>query len=135
MITPRQSPKPLLSRTEQMLYGRLVRAFPGHVVLAQVALSRLVDADPSMRGDPLESVDFVVFHADFTPLAVVELKASALEQDLAERHRRKDALLCTAGIKVLRVSAVDLPREAALKSLIAALPIAQPAAPEIRRAS
>jgi hypothetical protein len=37
--------KPLLSRPEQLLYGRLVRAFPGHVVLAQVALSQLLVVD------------------------------------------------------------------------------------------
>src|SRR5450631_4657444 len=33
---------PLLTRPEQHLYGRLVRAFPGHVILAQVALSQLL---------------------------------------------------------------------------------------------
>src|ERR1700688_1097552 len=34
--------KPLLSKPEQLLYGRLVRAFPGHIILAQVALSQLL---------------------------------------------------------------------------------------------
>lgn len=38
--------KPLLSPPEQQLYGRLVRAFPGHIVLAQVALSSAAGGDP-----------------------------------------------------------------------------------------
>jgi hypothetical protein len=37
----REDETPLLNRHEQVLYGRLVRAFPGHIILAQAELSRL----------------------------------------------------------------------------------------------
>src|ERR1700732_269840 len=73
--------KPLLGRPEQVLYGRLVRAFPGHVILVHVALSRLLAVDrataategPAIaaRGRQLVA-DFVVCRPDFTALAVVE---------------------------------------------------------------
>src|ERR1700688_3812277 len=78
--------KPLLGRPEQVLYGRLVRAFPGHVILAHVALSRLLAVDrtaaategPAIatRGRQLVA-DFVVCRPDFTALAVVELEDRA----------------------------------------------------------
>ncbi len=39
------------------------------------------------------------------------------------RDRRQDGLLQAAGVKVIRVSARDLPHEAALKALVAAHPL------------
>ena len=121
--------KPLLSRPEQLLYARLVRAFPGHVILAHVALSRLLVAN------------FVVCRPDFTAVAALELDEAAPKssdlQRCATRHknRRKDLLLQAAGVKVLRVAVHDLPDERALKSLVAALPLSPPVAQVMRRAS
>ena len=121
--------KPLLSRPEQLLYARLVRAFPGHVILAHVALSRLLVAN------------FVVCRPDFTAVAAVELDEPALESSDVQRtatrhkHRRRDLQLQPAGVKVLRVAAHDLPDERALKSLVAAVPLTRPIAQALRRAS
>jgi hypothetical protein len=145
--------KPLLGRPEQVLYGRLVRAFPGHVILAHVALSRLLAADraaaategPAIatRGRQLVA-DFVVCRPDFTALAVVELEDRAVGRDSPrdrnrdaqrERNRRKDELLQSAGIKVVRLAANDLPNEPALKALIAALPVKSSTAQLMQRAS
>ena len=122
--------KALLNRAEQMLYGRLVRAFPGHIVLSQVALSRLlVDAAPSptapgggARFGQLVA-DFVVCRADFTAVAVVELHQGAdCRAARPERLRRKENYLRAAGVKMVRFAAHDLPTEAALRALVAALP-------------
>jgi hypothetical protein len=145
--------KPLLGRPEQVLYGRLVRAFPGHVILAHVALSRLLAVDraaaategPAIatRGRQLVA-DFVVCRPDFTALAVVELEDRAVGRDSPrdrnrdaqrERNRRKDELLQSAGIKVVRLAANDLPNEPALKALIAALPVKSSTAQLMQRAS
>jgi hypothetical protein len=121
--------KALLTRPEQLLYARLVRAFPGHVILVHVALSRLLVAN------------FVVCRADFTALAAVELEQPIDHSSDAQRaasrhkHRRKDLLLQAAGVKVIRVTAHDLPDERALKSLVVALPFRPPAAQDVRRAS
>ena len=115
--------KPLLSRPEQVLYGRLVRAFPGHVILAQVALSQMLVAD------------FVVCTPDFTAVAVIELDDRSHHRNAQrERDQRKDQFLQAAGIKVIRIAVADIPSEAALKALVAAMPIALPAAQLARRA-
>jgi hypothetical protein len=121
--------KSLLSRPQQLLYGRLVRAFPGHIILSQVAMSRLV------------RVDFVVCRSDFTPLAVFEVDhvaASGLSAPCIARlarSRRKDHGLQAAGIKVIHVSEVDLPDEPALRALVASHPLNASTAELVRRAS
>lgn len=140
--------KPLLSRPEQQLYGRLVRAFPGHVILAQVALSRLLATDRPATADGAAIVnrgkqlvaDFVVCRSDFTALAVIELadRAPAERAEGREAQRakpRKDQLLQAAGIKVVRLAANDIPTELALKALVVALPVKPSTAPPVRRAS
>jgi len=122
----------------------LVRAFPGHVILAQVALPRFLIGDP-VAGTVLDSspdrpgamvADFVICRPDFTAVAVVELGAAAGASGDARSDRRtpKEELLRSSGVKVLHVDAGDLPNEQALKALVAALPV-QVSAPPIRRAS
>ena len=106
----------LLSRAEQILYGRLVRAFPGHIVLSKVALSRLSSAAPA---DAV--ADFVVCRADFTAVAVLELDISSARRNDARRGdaRRGDAQLRAAGFRVIRLPADDIPGERALRALVA----------------
>jgi hypothetical protein len=101
--------KPLLSRPEQQLYGRLVRAFPGHVVLAQVALSQLLVVDRADVDGNARSIanrfrqlvaDFVLCAPDFTAVAVIELDDRSHRRDVQrERDQRKDRFLQAAGIK------------------------------------
>jgi hypothetical protein len=135
-------PGSLLNKPQQQLYARLVRAFPGHVILAHVGLAQLLDASAVIAAReagprPRQgTLDFVVCKPDFTAIAVVEIDGPGAHSD-AQRYRdlRRDEILRTAGIKVLRVPAFDLPPEAALKALIAALPAHSPADRLIRRAS
>ena len=133
--------KPVLDRPCQLLYARLVRAFPGHIILSQVALSRLLMVDgvdaaggPGAAAGPGISnrfsqlvVDFVVCRADFSAVAVVELERcdgrSRGRGAEFERQRRKCQYLRAAGVKVVGVAVNDLPSEAALKALVAALPL------------
>jgi hypothetical protein len=130
--------KPLLSRPEQLLYRRLVRAFPDHIILAQVALSQLLlvvcrdaagSAQSISNGFRQLVADFVVCAPDFTAVAVVELDdRSHARNAQRERDQRKDRFLQGAGIKVIRVSVGDMPNEAALKTLVAVVPtVARPA--------
>jgi hypothetical protein len=135
----RSAVEPLLGKPEQVLYGRLVRGFPGHLVLAHVALSRLlaVDAKDTARHGV---ADFVVCRADFTPLAVFgfadRLAAQPAGPGVGDRvNSRRDQLLRAAGIKVIHLSVDDIPREPALKALVAALPVDPPASRLMRRAS
>jgi very-short-patch-repair endonuclease len=136
--------KTLLSRPEQLLYGRLVRAFPGHIILAQVALSQLLvvtrgELDGNRRSTSNRFrqlvADFVVCAPDFTALAVIELDDRSHGRNAQrERDQRKDRFLTEAGIKVIRIPVADMPSEAALKALVAVVPSASPAAPLARRA-
>lgn len=136
--------KPLLSRPEQVLYGRLVRAFPGHVILAQVALSQLLTVARAEAEGGAQSIanrfrqlvaDFVVCAPDFSAVAVIELDDRSHHRNAQrERDQRKDQFLQAAGIKVIRVVVSDIPSEAALKVLVAVMPIAVPAARLARRA-
>ena len=121
---------PLLTRLEQLLYGRLVRAFPGHIILSHMALSHLLTAD------------FVVCRADFTPLVVFEIDEvagpaadAAAHAARRERNRRKDQSLQAAGIKVIRLPAGDLPAEPALRALAAAHPLHSSTEQLVRRVS
>jgi len=116
--------KPLLGKREQLLYGRLMRAFPGHVILVNVALSRSIVAA------------FAVCKSDFTPVAVFEMDDRASSQEKRSgRDRRKDQWIQAAGIKVIHLIAGDIPGESALKALVASLPLTSSTAQLIRRAS
>jgi very-short-patch-repair endonuclease len=138
--------KPLLSRSEQLLYGRLVRAFPGHVILAQVALSQLLmvaRADGDRRAQSIAIAnrfrqlvaDFVVCAPDFTALAVIELDDRSHRRSIQrDRDKRKDQFLQAAGIKVIRIAVLDIPSEADLKALVAVMPITPPVTQLARRA-
>lgn len=126
--------KPLLNRAEQVLYGRLVRAFAGHIILAHVELRRLLAVDGRDGAEPV--ADFVVCRADFTALAVIELEDRVASPRMPrDKHHRKDRQLQAAGIKVIRLPADDIPPEAALKALVATLPLNSSTAKLLRRAS
>ena len=141
--------KPLLNRLEQLLYGRLVRAFPGHVVLAHVALSRLLAAGAAGAASAASAAathtttsrfrglvaDFLVCRPDFTALAVVELDHAKARDAQRGKDLRKTQLLHAAGIKVVHLPAHDIPKEAALKALVASLPLHSSTSQLLRRAS
>jgi very-short-patch-repair endonuclease len=136
--------KPLLSRPEQLLYGRLVRAFPGNVILAQVALSQLLVVDRTDLNGSAHSTanrfrqlvaDFVVCAPDFTAVAVIELDDRSHARNVQrERDQRKDRFLRAAGIKVIRFTVSDMPSEAALRALVAAVPLTVAPTQRARRA-
>ena len=136
--------KPLLSRPEQVLYGRLVRALPEHIILAQVALSQLLVVtrrDAAGRAQAISNgfrqlvADFVVCAPDFSAIAVVELDDRSHGRNAQrERDQRKDRFLQAAGIKVIRVSVGEMPNEAALKTLLAVVPPVSPPTEYVLRA-
>src|SRR4030088_736415 len=87
--------RPVLSPPEQQLYGRLVRAFPGHIILAQVALSQLLVATREDAASRTQSIsnrfrqlvaDFVLCTPDFTAVAVIELDDRSHRRN-AQRER------------------------------------------------
>lgn len=117
-----------LSKPEQTLYFRLVKALPEQVVLAQVQLSSLLavqknhDRRAWMNRIKGMSADFVVCDKAFNVVAVVGLDDAAQqgEQGIdaadAKLSEQKYQALAAAGIRVIRWQAKPLPDEALIRS-------------------
>jgi hypothetical protein len=144
MLLPVRS-RPLLSDAEQLLFGRLLRAMPGHIILAKVAMSQLltVERAPTRRHSQYDAnqlrqlvADFAVCTPDFSVMAVVEVDRRVRQRETQRvRDRWKNELLQAARIKVVRVPCTDIPHEAALKALFGIDPPELADLEGIRRAS
>jgi hypothetical protein len=110
-----------LSEPEQILYFRLCKALPDHIVLAQVGLSRFLGVK---RGHPARvwnnrinrmSVDFLVCNMDASVLAAIELDdASHQRPDRESADAKKERALGAAGVRLLRWNVGSMPDEAAI---------------------
>ena len=119
-------PKPTMSRREQVLYFRLVKALPEQIVLAQVQLSRILGVK---KGYSFKfwynrinrmSADFVVCNKDSRVVAVIELDDSSHErEDRKIADVKKNKALTSAGIRIVRWQASALPDEDTIKAIIA----------------
>ena len=127
-------PKKVLTPVEQQLYHRLVRAYPDHVVLAQVAFSQLVGVK---KGENFTAIwnrynrltaDFVVCNKDFSIAAVLELDDRSHDNPARQDADRRKAAVCdAAGIPLHRLNVNPLPNEAELRALLQAAPTPTPA--------
>lgn len=122
-----------LSAPEQLLYFRLVKALPEHIVLPQVSLSRFLGVKGSRNVHAWNNrihrlnADFLVCAKDARVLAVVELDDGAHKSDEQQRtDAKKHRALESAGVRVIRWQARSLPDEAAIRLELYAQ--AQPAA-------
>ena len=129
---PFYAKKPL-SSPEQVLYFRLCKALPEHIVLAQVALSRILGVKKGYNfGEWFNrinrmSADFVLCSKDSTIVAVIELDDASHEKaDRQVADAKKDKALGSAGIRIVRWQAKSIPDEATIKATFAH---AQPGAP------
>ena len=118
-------PKKVLTPVEQQLYQRLLRAFPDHVVLAQVSLSQLVGVK---KGENFTAIwnrynrltaDFVLCRRDFSIAAVIELDDRSHDSpQRMDADRRKAAVCTAAGIPLHRLNVNPLPDETDLRALL-----------------
>lgn len=114
---PYYARKPL-SQVEQVLYFRLCKALPQHIVLAQVGLSRVLGVKKSSNYQSWDnrisrmSADFVVCAKDATVLVVIELDDASHEKDRRKiADAKKEKALASAGIRLIRWQARSLPNE------------------------
>jgi hypothetical protein len=132
-----------LTMREQFLYHRLSVMYPEHIILAQVALSQIIDVSPgtsnrqAIRGKFKQLVaDFVLCRSDFSIVAVIELD----DPSHAQLHRRdadarKTKAVESAGLTFVRISAGPIPSETDLRRVIqqdataAQVVVAAPTAP------
>lgn len=114
-----------LSNPEQVLYFRLQRALPDHMVLAQVQLSRILGVKKGRRYQywlnriHQLSADFVICAKDASVLAVVELDdASHRGERRREADARKTRAVEAAGLNLVRWNVSSLPDDGAIRSAV-----------------
>jgi hypothetical protein len=116
----------LLTPREQSLYQDLLGLYPEHKIFVQVALSQLIDvpeAHPermSIRNRFSQLVaDFVLCRWDLSVVAVIELDDRSHERrDRQDADARKTKALVDAGLRLVRISAGDLPSKDKLREII-----------------
>jgi hypothetical protein len=118
-------PKKVLTPVEQQLYHRLVRAFPDHIVLAQVAVSQLVGVKKGQNFTAIWNrynrltADFVICNRDFSIAAVLELDDRSHDNPARQDADRRKAAICEAArIPLHRLNVNPLPNETELRALL-----------------
>ncbi len=93
--------KAILTMREQPMFAQLVRAFPSHIILAQVSFQALLDTSDRATRNRFDRkyADFVVFTKAFNSIAIVELD-DATYDNKAKSDAERDHLLKTAGYPV-----------------------------------
>ena len=115
-----------LSKPEQVLYHRLVRALPDHIVLAQVQASRVLGVKKGSNFHEWNnrinrlSYDFVVCGKDSTAVDAIELDDGSHERsDRALADQKKSKASADAGLRLIRWHVKALPDESAIQSALA----------------
>jgi very-short-patch-repair endonuclease len=114
-------PRKPLSAPEQILYFRLIKSLPEHIVLAQVQLSRFLGVK---KGNNFQSwlnrinrmsADFVICNKDASVLAVIELDdASHNSKTRQQADAKKDKAIRSAGLRLIRWNVKTMPNEEAI---------------------
>jgi very-short-patch-repair endonuclease len=114
---PFYAKKPL-TQPEQILYHRLVKALPEHIVLAQVQVSRVLGVKKGFKFHEWNNRinrlthDFVVCSKDSTVVAAIELDDKSHDaEDRGETDKRKDKATAAAGIRIVRWNVKAIPDE------------------------
>jgi hypothetical protein len=111
-----------LSQPEQVLYHRLIRALPEHIVLAQVQVSRVLGVKKGSNFHEWNnrinrlSYDFVVCSKDSRVVAAIELDDKSHEStSRARTDEKKNKASADAGLRLVRWQVASLPSEQAIR--------------------
>jgi hypothetical protein len=122
---PLEAKRQVLTEREQVLYQRLVKTLPNHIVLAQVQLLQLLILKRKRRSYEVLnrisrlSLDFVVLNPDTSIVAAIELDDATHERDDRRwADARKSHALRSAGIQLIRWSARNLPDAATIRATL-----------------
>lgn len=114
-----------LTQPEQVLYHRLVKALPEHIVLAQVQVSRVLGIKKGANVHEWNnrinrlSYDFVVCTMDSTVIAAIELDDSTHGRSSRTRtDDKKNKATADAGLKMIRWHVRSLPDESAIRQAL-----------------
>ncbi len=118
---PFYAKKPLTA-PEQILYWRLVKALPDHIVLAQVQVSRVLGVKRGFKVNEWNnrinrlSYDFVICKKDGSVVAAIELDDKTHESaKRAETDANKERATEAAGVELVRWSVSKMSDETAIR--------------------
>jgi hypothetical protein len=121
---PFYAKKPL-TPPEQVLFHRLVKALPEHIVLAQVQLSRALGVKKGFNFHEWNnrinrmSYDFLICAKDSTVLAAIELDDRSHESATrVAADVKKERASAAAGISLIRWNVKALPDDTAIRSAV-----------------
>lgn len=107
-----------LTQPEQVLYHRLVKALPKHVILAQVQVSRVLGVRKGFRFNEWNnrinrlSYDFLICGKDSTVIAAIELDDKSHESaQRMDTDAKKSKATTDAGLRLVRWHVKSLPDE------------------------
>ena len=112
-----------LTQPEQILYHRLVKALPEHIVLAQVQVSRVLGVKKGSKFNEWNnrinrlSYDFVICRKDSSVLAAIELDDKSHEaMGRNSTDEKKNKATADAGLRLIRWNVKALPDEASIQA-------------------
>jgi len=112
-----------LTQPEQVLYHRLVKALPEHIILAQVQVSRVLGVKKGSSFNEWNnrinrlSYDFVICRKDSTVLAAIELDDKTHESNRRTvTDEKKNKATADAGLRLIRWNVKALPDESAIQT-------------------
>ena len=112
-----------LTQPEQVLYHRLVKALPEHIILAQVQVSRVLGVKKGSNFNEWNnrinrmSYDFVVCGKDSAVLAAIELDDKSHESNRrSTTDEKKNKATADAGLRLIRWNVKTLPDESAIRA-------------------
>ena len=131
-----------LSQPEQVLYHRLVKALPDHIVLAQVQVSRVLGVKKGWNNNEWNnrinrmSYDFVVCGKDSIVLAAIELDDITHESTRRKTtDEKKNKATKDAGLRLIRWNVKSLPDESAIQAQLRSVAYALDQAQRQRQAT
>lgn len=113
-----------MNNIEQVMFFRLQEALPDHIVLAQVALSQMINVKGGRESQWARNkihkkvADFVVCRPDMSVESVIELDGNSHDNPRrSNSDSDKEAALTAAGIKLVRINTKPLPNGATIRQL------------------
>jgi very-short-patch-repair endonuclease len=120
--------KRLLTRPEQVLYHRLVKALPDHIILSQIQVSRVLGVQKSSRFHEWNnrinrmSYDFVICDKAATVIGAIELDDKSHESNRRrDTDAKKSKATTDAGLKLVRWHVKSLPDEQTIQRELSAI--------------
>ena len=121
-------PKKIMTKPEQVLFYRLLKALPDCIVLSQVQLSRVLGVEKGnnfqQRNNRINrmSLDFVVCAKDASVLAAIELDdRSHGRKNRQVADDKKNKALQDAGVRLIRWKVESMPDETVIRNEVFAV--------------